>query len=299
MILQKGTLWKSVLRTTERALATGALVSVPTNAVFIYEGGVNYFVRVLSMLSLKDEARKKQQAAAIAGKPVNPFLPPEGELTVADISETHLAILNKFNVVNHHLLIITRNYEDQDTLLTQQDFEALWACMAEYNSLGFYNGGRDAGASQQHKHLQLVPLPLAPQGPVVPVEPLIEKASTRGIGCVPDFPFRHTFTRFDDDLSGDPLRAATVMFRLYGDMLAHLGMASPPSPRHSQPYCFIVTRTWMLIVPRSREFFEDVSLNSLAFAGSFFVKNEQQLERLAATGPMNALTSVAFPRKRT
>ena len=63
------------------------------------------------------------------------------------------------------------------------------------------------------------------------------------------------------------------------------------------PYCLLVTRDWMLLVPRSREFFEDISLNSLAFAGSFFVRNEQQLDRLKSFGPMNALRRVALPER--
>jgi ATP adenylyltransferase len=50
----------------------------------------------------------------------------------------------------------------------------------------------------------------------------------------------------------------------------------------------------MLLIPRSREYFEDISLNSLAFAGSFFLRNEQQLEKLKSAGPLNALKSVTM-----
>ena len=89
------------------------------------------------------------------------------------VSGTHVAILNKFNVVDRHLLIVTREFEEQRSLLTPRDFEAWWRCLGEYESIGFYNGGAEAGASQPHKHLQLVPLPLAPLGPAVPIEPLL------------------------------------------------------------------------------------------------------------------------------
>jgi ATP adenylyltransferase len=51
----------------------------------------------------------------------------------------------------------------------------------------------------------------------------------------------------------------------------------------------------MLLVPRSREHFEDISLNSLAYAGSLFVWDEKLLERLREHGPMNALRDVALP----
>jgi len=298
MILKKGTLWESIVRTTKHALKIGALLPVPTNHIFIDDVGMRFFVRVLAGLRRKDEARKRQEAESAAGINTNPFLEPEKELTVADISETHLAILNKFNVVEHHLLIITREFENQDMLLTQQDFEALWLCMAEYNGLAFYNGGREAGASQQHKHLQMVPLPLAPTGPAIPIEPLLAATPVRMLQTISGFPFLHAFIRLDQDLVNSPLDAAKTTFELYAAMLNSVGMHAPQadslSPQ-SMPYCFLVTREWLLLVPRTKEFFEDISFNSLAFAGSLFVRNDQQLERLKTVGPMKALASVAMP----
>ncbi len=297
MILSRGTLFKRIISATSHAISTGSLLPIPTNYTFIEDGGIRFYIRVLASLSRKDEARIKQEHQAGAGKAVNPFLPPEKNLTVADISETHLAILNKFNVMEHHLLIVTRHFENQNMLLTLSDFEALWACMAEYDALGFYNGGREAGASQQHKHLQLVPLPLAPEGPLVPVGPLLAEAPGEGMGTVPGFPFLHVFVRLVQNLVESPLDAARTTFYLYGEMLRNAGLASPQGSGltlQSAPYCFLLTRDWMLLVPRSKEFFDGISLNSLAFAGSFFVRDYQQLNRLKNFGPMKALKSVAF-----
>ncbi len=82
-------------------------------------------------------------------------------------------------------------------------------------------------------------------------------------------------------------------------MLRHVGLDSPQNSGltlQSAPYCFLVTRGWMLLVPRSKEFFGDISLNSLAFVGSLFVRNEQQLESLKNVGPMNALKAVALKK---
>jgi len=296
--MEKGTLWESIVRTTKHAVSSGALLPVPTNYTFIEDGGMRFFVRILAGLRRKDEARKKQEAETRSGKQANPFLHPEKDLVVADISDTHLAVLNKFNVVEHHLLIVTRRFEDQDTLLTLSDFEALWLCMTEFSALGFYNGGREAGASQQHKHLQLVPLPLALEGPAVPIAPLLAVAPQRGIGTVPGLPFRHAFVRLGRYAAAAPRETARSAFGLYGEMLSRVGI-NPPDEinlmRQSMPYCFIVTCEWMLLVPRTREFFEDISFNSLAFAGSLFVRNAQQLARLRAVGPMNALKKVAQP----
>ncbi len=299
--MKKGTLWDSIVRTSEQARAVGSLFSVPTHYTFIEEEGTRFFVRVLAGLQRKDEARKKQDAALQGGNRLNPFLPPEKNLVVADISDSHIAVLNKYNVVEHHLLIVTRRFEDQDMLLTLSDFEALWLCMEEYDALGFYNGGREAGASQQHKHLQLVPLPLAPEGPSVPISPLFADTPANEIVTLPGLPFLNAFVRLGRDQVTLPQHAARTTFELYGKMLLRTGL-NPPHPsnptRQSMPYCFVVTREWMLLVPRSREYFEDISLNSLAFAGSFFLRNEQQLEKLKAAGPMNALKSVAVTAVR-
>lgn len=301
MQFEKGSLKRRLEDAADRAVRTGALLPIPTDYTFIEDSGVRFFVRVLSALRRKDEERYRQERAAGAGRTIDPFLPPEKDLVVADISDSHIAVLNKFNVVDRHLLIVTRHFEDQEMLLTLRDFEALWLCMSEYDSLGFYNGGRDAGASQEHKHLQAVPLPLAPEGPAVPIEPLLNDVKwNAGIGAISSFSFAHAFARFEHDISRGPLDAARASFSLYRRMLLRLGLAAPEDHRpvrQSAPYCLLVTREWMLLVPRSREFFEDISLNSLAYAGSFFVRDEAQLERLKAYGPMNVLREVALASK--
>ena len=68
--------------------------------------------------------------------------------------------------------------------------------MAELNGLGFYNAGRAAGASQPHKHLQLVGLPLAPGVAGLPVDALLASAGFEGcVGRVPSLPFRLATSR--------------------------------------------------------------------------------------------------------
>ena len=298
-MLGKGTLWQQILRTTQQALKSGALRSFPTDQAFIEDDGIRFFVRILKTLEEKAAARVQQDENAGAGRNIDPFLPPERDLTVADVTDTHIAVLNKYNVVDHHLLIITRHYEDQRTLLTLRDFEALWICMAEYTGLCFYNGGREAGASQEHKHLQMVPLPLAPAGPPVPIAPLLPRSFATGtLATVPGLPFRHSFVRLRHAIAERPRDAALETFELYADMLSRVGMDAPRAAGlslQSLPYCLLVTREWMMLVPRSREHVEDISLNSLAYAGSLYVGNAQQLERLRGFGPMHALQAAAFP----
>ena len=298
--MEQGTLWARIRTTTEHALRSGALLPIRTNQAVIEEAGLRYFVRVLESLKRKDQARKNQDPAPEQAKAADPFLPPERDLTVGPVSDTHVAVLNKYNVVENHLLIVTRRFEEQTLLLTQADFDALWLCMSEYESLGFYNGGSEAGASQRHKHLQAVPLPLGADGPAVPTEPLFPPAPAGEVTSVSRFPFLNVFARLDPALAGSPVAASRVSYGLYGRMLVRAGMQAPvpgEATPQSRPYCLLMTRAWMLLVPRSQEFIDGISLNALAFAGSFFVRDREQLELLRQRGVMKALAEVSVPAR--
>jgi ATP adenylyltransferase len=289
-----GALRRVLERTTREALACGALRPVETEQVTVEDGGVGFLVRTVSSLRRKEaDKRRRADQGGAEGKPANPFLPPEVELTVAQVPPAHVAVLNKFNVLPEHLLLVTRAFEHQETLLTPTDFRALLACMAEYDALGFYNGGAVAGASQPHKHLQLVPLPFAEEGPALPVEPLLT-----GDGPIcPQLPFAHAFGRLGVPTGADHLgRAAEVAHGLYLDLLERIGIRPVEregDSRQSAPYNLLLARGWMLAVPRVEECFEGISVNALGFAGSLFVKDRDQLGRIRAAGPMRALRAVA------
>jgi ATP adenylyltransferase len=297
ILLKPDTLWKRVREQTEHALGCKALVSIPTKYEFVEQGGVRFLVRVLSNLARKDAAKQKQEKQTTpSGKEFNPFLPYEEDLFVADISDTHVCILNKYNVADYHLLLITRAFEEQETLLNLQDFAAMWGCLAQIDGLVFYNGGKTAGASQRHKHLQLVPLPLVPTGPQIPIEPLLASAKFQNVATIPELPFVHAFTRLDLDWAQSPLEAAEATLLRYHTLLRAVSLengAKTSGNRQSGAYNLLATRQWMLIVPRSQESFESIAVNSLGFAGSLFVRNEQQMQILKDFGPMTILERVA------
>jgi len=270
--LRPGTLWDGLRQRTEEALRTGALQPIATDQEMVREGETLFLVRILTHLARKTRARKTQEG--------NPFLPYEEDLFVADVSDTHVCLLNKFNVIDHHLLIVTRAFVDQDALLDEQDFEALCVCMAEFPALGFYNAGTVAGASQPHKHLQMVPLPLAPAGPPVPIHPLLTPT--------PDLPFAHAFRTLDSARMRTPREAASYTLGLYRELLREVGLDVDRGP-----YNLLVTREWILLVPREEECFDGVSVNALGFAGALLVRDRTQLQRLKDLGPMSVLAHVA------
>jgi sulfate adenylyltransferase (ADP) / ATP adenylyltransferase len=293
---RSGSLLASVDRVTGKALGSGALVPIATEQRWIEQGGVRFLVRVVSSLARKQRERTEHSDTSVKpDNPVDPFLPYDPALLVADVSDTHVCLLNRFNVIDRHLLIVTRAFEDQETLLTAADFEALSRCMAEIDGLAFFNGGAVAGASQPHKHLQLVPLPMADVGPNVPIETLLAAAeSDRTVTRVPGLAFRHAFARLDAALLLDPPAAAEAMRGRYHALLNAAGLdIVGRETRQSAPYNLLITHGWMLLVPRSNECFQTISVNALGFAGSLFVRDARQLQTVQHHGPMTVLRRVA------
>ena len=285
--LKPGTLWTSLKKTTELALKSGALKSIPTEVKIFEQDGIKFVVRILENINRKKADQEKQnQKSAKTGKEFNPFLPYEEALFVADISPTHVCILNKFNVVDYHFLIITRAFEPQESLLTLEDFTAMWACLAEFNGLVFYNGGKLAGASQPHKHLQIVPFAETD----IPISPLVKAAKLENdLGTIPEFPFLHAFTKINLGESAEITR------KKYHTLLQTLGIKPLENHKQSGAYNLLITREWMFIVPRQFEEFAEISVNSLGFAGALLVKNQQQMQLLKNISPINLLNNVAFP----
>jgi ATP adenylyltransferase len=287
---QPGTLLASIIDRTDRALQSGALHPIPTEYEFVEQNGIRFLVRILSNLVRKQKAKEQQETAK--PKDFNPFLPYEADLFVADISETHLCLLNKFNVVDYHLLIVTREFEEQESLLTLEDFHAMWLCLAEYEGLAFYNSGKMAGASQRHKHLQLVPLPLVPEIPQIPIASLLATAKFDGdIGTIADFPFLHAVARLDASWQTSPLAAAASSLKTYHTLLEAV-RAYDETKTKAGAYNLLATREWMIIVPRSRESFQSICVNSLGFSGALLVKDRQQMQILKDCSPLTVLQNV-------
>jgi len=250
---------------------------------------VPFCVRVLTDRARRAEAEYRRRKFA-SGPRSNPFLPYDEDLFIAELSTTHLCLLNKFAVFDSHLLIVTRDFESQDAALTLADLEAVWLCLDQVGGLAFYNAGEVAGASQAHKHLQLVYGPLSP-GPEIPIEGLLATTSGDGVGAVPALPFPHAFARLDPASTRTPPAAAAACLAVYRAMLEHLDLQAPG--RNPSPYNLLFTRRWVLLVPRSRECFSSISVNALGFAGSLLARNQDELGELRAAGPMAALQQVA------
>lgn len=288
--MNESTLAAAITRATDHARATGALRPLAIEQSTIRGGGFVFSVFCLSSLALKDAAKLFNPNPG--AKPTNPFLPYEQDLFVANLSDTHVAILNKFPLFEHHILMVTRAFEEQLSLLTITDFGAVATTLAELDGLVFYNGGVVAGASQPHKHLQWVP------SGTFAIEAAMPGAANCGeLQQLPAFHFRHALVALDEKIVTDPMKAAAYLHEIFYRACAHCGIKATDGML--PPYNLLAGRRWLLLVPRSVEHWEcgteKVSMNAMSFAGSIFVRRPEQMELAREAGPMALLDAVTYP----
>lgn len=279
--LARGTLWPAIVARTRAALASGALAPIETEERCLEQSGLRFRVRLATTLAAKPIATRHTGPGC--GGARNPFLPPDPELVVADVTDTHVAVLNKFPVIAHHLLVVTRAFAPQTAPLDHDDVVALLACLGEYPGLAFYNGGEQAGASQPHKHLQVVPLaftagaPLPFAGDLAPLHGQLAR--------VPQFDFAHAVAMLPPGCVADPEAAAEEVLALC--------RAALDTAVGAGPYNLLCTVDRLLVVARSTERHDGVSVNALGFAGSLFAKDANEFAVLASARPLEVLKAVS------
>ncbi|KAJ2779901.1 bifunctional AP-4-A phosphorylase/ADP sulfurylase [Coemansia interrupta] len=141
------------------AIAQGALLFTKSTVNLQPEQGVEFEVRYVPALAKKPSSKPREKQAT--KNFVNPFLPYDPRLHVKSLGDAHHLLLNKYCVVPHHLLITTTEFKQQGEPLVESDFEAVLETTTNLSppQIVFYNSGEESGASQPHKHLQVLPMP--------------------------------------------------------------------------------------------------------------------------------------------
>ncbi len=267
---------------SRRALDSGALLPIDTRSETLEDGGIPFTVRIVQNLRRK---------AAAGNRSRDPFLPPyDCDLHVGDMPPDHAILLNKYNVLPGHILIVTRHFEPQTHLLTHSDMAALLRVLGQIDGLGFYNGGAEAGASQPHKHLQVVALPLGDSGGPLPMEAVFEHPGAYSL------PFAHAVTAVAQAWWRHPAQGAGEALAAYHRLLTACGLAADGHGQRA-PYNLLVTRRHMWLVPRRREKCSGISVNALGFAGALLVPSAELFETLKSIGPLRVLTRVGIRSK--
>ena len=91
-----------------------------------------------------------------------------------------------------------------------------------------------------------------------------------------------------------PDASADAMLSAYTQACEQLGLRAGADGLLPS-FNLLVGHGWMLVVPRSREHFEGVSINALSFGGTLYVRQPEQVEQIRQTGPLQVLASVGQP----
>jgi ATP adenylyltransferase len=203
--------------------------------------------------------------------------------------------------------LLSTNSRSQLEPLTENDFEALWLTVHQLEGLAFHNCGKKSGASQPHKHMQFIPLPIHQSLPDLPFEAAIRdgrKSTKLGepfSASVATLPFVHWVSMVQEpgsnlQLSGKFLcETYKKLYQLVVDFEARQSATnSADMKKEDIHYNLLMTSRWMMIVPRSNEQHQNIFVNSLGFAGTMFVKSTEDADTLKRVGPFSILRCVGF-----
>ena len=287
------------------ALATGALQPVAAEQTEMEDAGMRFIVRWVSSLAVKDAAKaatapatpapKADTPVAIPGGPrdpnFNPFLKPDPELTVGPIGTEHVAILNKFPLCDRHLVLARRAFEEQLLPLARSDFAALAELMAEAGGIGLYNGGTAAGASQRHKHVQWMPDTEGNASLRLFAAGLAGELPEHAVARHPALSMQHCFVRVRCG-EGVAVEVAADSL-LEGFQRACDTLQLKPGADGLLPPCnLLIHDGWLLMLPRSQECFEGISISAVCFGGTLYTRQREQIESIRRVGPLQALAAV-------
>uniref|UniRef100_UPI0033420936 ATP adenylyltransferase family protein n=1 Tax=Castellaniella defragrans TaxID=75697 RepID=UPI0033420936 len=289
---------RAVRARTDAAIASGDLQPLVADQIVIHDGGLPFAIRWAATLTVKNAVKASAASATpLPGGPrdpnFNPFLPPDPALTVGPLGTQHNAVLNKFPVCLHHLVLARREFAEQLSPLEPADFLALATVISDAGGLGFYNGGAAAGASQRHKHVQWIPAAegnasLRHFGKGLPAA-----TASGALARHPGLPMQHCFVRVEAERGCDATAAAQAMHEAFSRACSKLGLI-PDADGLLPPCNMLVGDGWMLVLPRRCEHFEGVSLNALSYGGTIYVREPAQIEALRAAGPIVALASAGI-----
>lgn len=280
--------WSKALECSEKARKCGALIPLSTTSVALSGPGAECFE--LRQLNAALPTHHKTE-----GPKPNPFLPWDPQLEVERIDHHHALILNKYPVERGHMLLITQEWASQVHWLNSDDWLALVKVDRDSSGLWFFNSGPRAGASQPHRHLQL--LPRHPGELICPrlswFTDLLQKSTTPTlVGKIID-PLISSCVVAKRPSANDPTEEAALLHDLYRSLASRLGLGDRST--HQQPavpYNLLLTQSWMALIRRSQEHVMGFSVNALGFAGYLLATQRSNLLWLQTHGGEQLLKQV-------
>lgn len=255
-------------------------------------------------------------------KPFDPFENPPPALKITDLGPAHFLVLNKFAVVPEHFILATAAFKQQTDVLEADDLACTLACIDAYEGqqegggggglFAFFNGGEHSGASQPHRHIQLLPVARMRDG--------LEEGGGSAWDVLADNlrthrpPFATFSEEIEPGITGAELHE--MYLRLYGRacraVARHSGGSSgidevPATGEARISYNMAMTRRTLVVSPRLAEGADiaaadgrvlgSLALNGTVLAGTALVKSELEWEALRSDegGLVKVLRGIGLP----
>ena len=217
----------------------------------------------------------------------NPFIPWDSRLQIQTINNKHTLILNKYPVQLGHILLITNSWKPQNGWLNEDDFEAIINVDNDTTGLWFFNSSKEAGASQPHRHFQLLPRHdneiICPRYEWFCSLLNDEKENKSEIShCI-------SIKRRNNNKN----TSKNDLFDLYKSMvnemnLGEINLINKPL----KPYNLLITSEWIALITRKTDRSNGFSINALGFAGYFLGTKRSDVDTLIKFGPEKILKDV-------
>ncbi|WPH03811.1 Hypothetical protein R9X50_00669400 [Acrodontium crateriforme] len=287
---------ESALIDTFDRLVKSGVVSYNSNPEIVKHETENLIVQFLFTPALAKKPMVQDHSSETAEEENSGRLP-GGDIGITvfklcDIGNDHVLIINKFSFARPHLMLLTSNgYRRQYEVLDSSDIEALWSALnavgprAEY--VAFYNCGQDGGCSRLHKHMQLMPKPDNT------FAAFLEPGSQRK---EPKVPFHWFYHRFDDEYI-----TSTTVHEVYSDLFKQAkgayesrnNVVKNIAPGAACPHNMIMTRNWMVIIPRQRAAAQGLAgANAMGMLGYLAMATREEIDGWLEMGPEKVLKEV-------
>ena len=273
------------LHRSDLALAQGALIPLDTRQIPLL-GSDHFELRELTS-DLPKHLRN-------TGPKPNPFRPWDQRLEVSAIGSHHALILNKYPVQLGHMLLITKEWASQGDWLDSRDWTAVSAVDVNTTGLWFFNSGPLAGASQPHRHLQL--LPRQAGAARCPREPwFLNRLNSQHPARTGSVDVLEAATAIRPRQAAHPCPEGHLA-ELYAELADELQLGVPGREQAPKaPYNLLITSHWMAMVRRLSDGIHGFSVNALGFAGYLLATDQADRHWLSIHGPEQLLAEVVAP----
>ena len=272
--MRSETYWEKALKQTSLSISKKSLYPLETKVVTeeFYDKN-DFIIRKLDTSKFKKEI--------CYGPKQNPFNPWEKILEIEKIGNHHQLILNKYPVQSGHILLITNSWKPQNGWLDINDWVAIQKVNKNTSGLWFFNSSPIAGASQPHRHFQLL------------------RRSNGQVACPREKWFLDLKISNENETK---LKKSIVVshfnfqensskiYNLYLELTKKIGLGDPSNdekPRH--PYNILITNKWIAIIRRRFDHLHGFSINGLGFAGYLLITKKSDINYLKNNGPEKLL----------